>query len=118
MNYTRVIPRDFFNEAKLLKCLGQLSLKVLDGKTPTGLDIAFDDSGEAFSIVQDDSDGSIYVANYPITINDYQVWFKTPLNSKDAYPLFCEWEYENYTVFNDKGEFTEEFINLSQIITA
>lgn len=113
MNYTRVIPRDFFNEAKLLKCLGQLSLKVLDGKCPDSMEILFDDeSGDSFAVVQDDSDGSIYVANYPITINGFQVWFKTPLNSKEAYPLFCEWEYENYTVFTDKGEFTDEFKSL------
>lgn len=32
--YQRVIPRDLFNEAKLLKCLGRLSLFIHDGKSP------------------------------------------------------------------------------------
>lgn len=31
-SYRRVLPRDLFNEAKLLKCLGQLSLMIHDGK--------------------------------------------------------------------------------------
>lgn len=116
-NYFRVIPRDFFNEAKLLKCLGQLALKVLDHKCLDGLEILFDDErGDPFCIVQDDSDGSIYVANYPITINGFQVWFKTTLNSKEAYPLFAEWEYESYTVFNADGEFTDDFKKLADII--
>ena len=44
-NYSRVIPRDFFNEAKLLKCMGLLALKVLDNMTPNGIKILIEESG-------------------------------------------------------------------------
>ena len=36
MTYRRVLPRDLFNEAKLLKCLGQLALIIHDGQDSAG----------------------------------------------------------------------------------
>ena len=35
--YERVIPRDLFNEAKLLKCVGLLVLKIHDGENPANV---------------------------------------------------------------------------------
>jgi hypothetical protein len=38
MGYTRVIPRDLFNEANLLKCIGGLyiALEHVESRAPTG----------------------------------------------------------------------------------
>lgn len=115
MNYKRVIPRDFFNEAKLLKCMGLLSLKILDRLLPDGVDITIEDQkGSYFDIAQNDYDGSIYVKNYPARINGHPVKFKTTLNSKNPYPFLVEIKagedslYE-VPVFDDNGNFTDEF---------
>lgn len=110
MTYQRVIPRDFFNEAKLLKCLGQLSLKILDNDVPEGIKIEIDHYGEPFDISLMD-EGSLCVMNHSISINEYPVIFKTTYNSKEAYPFYCECDGEDFLVFNNIGEFTEEFIN-------
>ncbi len=111
--YTRVIPRDFFNEAKLLKCFGQLALKILDNQTPCKIEIS--DSGEAFEIELSD-DGCLFLRNYAVTINNTEVFFKTTYNSKSAYPFYCEIDYNDYEVFNEKGEFTQEFTNLCETL--
>lgn len=50
MNYIRVIPRDFFNESKLLKCMGQLSLKILDCQLPKGIEMYIEGDGQPFQI--------------------------------------------------------------------
>jgi hypothetical protein len=108
--YTRVIPRDFFNEAKLLKCMGQLSLKILDGMLPTGVDILIEESGEPFEINRT-IDGNIFVVNYYVTVNQMPVQFATKLNSKEPYPLMAIVDYEEYEVFDNNGNFTTDFIN-------
>lgn len=110
--YTRVIPRDFFNEAKLLKCMGLLALKILDRQTPVPIEI--EETGEPFEIVLHD-DGSLQVINYPVIINGRVPRFSTVYNSKDSYPFFVStWDYEEIRVFTETGEFTEEFIEFCQ----
>lgn len=109
MSYTRVIPRDFFNEAKLLKCMGQLSLKILDGLLPEGIKIEIDENGEPFEISQT-SDGRLFISNYDATINDTYVSLSTTYNSKEPFPLVCFHDDVETVVFDDNGEFTPEFI--------
>lgn len=108
------IPRDPFNWAKLLKCFGQLCLKVHDGMVPDHLniEIEFEHYGHPFKVEQLE-DGDLTIVNYPITINGEDVTFVTTYNSKDAYPYYC-WtqDGESYLVFDDKGEFTDEFLNI------
>lgn len=111
IRYDRVIPRDFFNEAKLLKCFGQLSLKVLDAMTPEGMNIVIEDSGRPFDIRLME-EGSLTIVNYPVKINDMLVRFKTLYNSKRSYPFYCEINGEEYEVFDDDGNFTDEFKNM------
>jgi hypothetical protein len=109
MNYQRVIPRDFFNEAKLLKCMGQLALKVLDKVAPQTLDIL--DTGEPFEIYLMEC-GHLNVGNVTVLINDIPHVFKTPYNSKRNYPLLVDNEdLGEIEVFNEQGDFTEEFLN-------
>lgn len=110
MSYTRVIPRDLFNEAKLLKCLGQLALLIHDGvKIPRGLSIEHADPTEGFRIEQDGSDGSLYCANLCVFCNGCAISLRTPLNSKDAYPLWFTVGEEEGRVFNEDGTLSDEF---------
>jgi len=64
MSYLRVIPRDLFNESKLLKCLGQVCLHIHDNRAGR---LAMVESGaadgEQFEIDQNEFDGSLYVSN-------------------------------------------------------
>jgi len=109
MKYRRTVPRDFFNEAKLLKCMGVLSLRILDGKLPPGIDIKMAEPGTGFKIDLL-SDGSLTVSNYPVTINGQVVTMKTIYNTKANFPLVCELDYEETTVFDDNGDWDEEFV--------
>lgn len=109
-SYTRVIPRDFFNESKLLKCMGRLALLRLDNQLPDGIEIEIDEHGEPFDIKQDMNSGSIYVSNYSTSVNDIDVIFATRLNSKEPYPMVCIIGYDEVEVFDNDGDFVEEFI--------
>lgn len=111
--YSRVIPRDFFNEAKLLKCMGNLALKILDFQIPEGIKIEIENSGDPFNIVLT-NDGFLMVSNYSVTVNGEEVIMKSTYNSKENYPFYCEIDYDEYLVFDDKGEFTKEFIERFQ----
>jgi hypothetical protein len=116
MPYKRVIPRDFFNEAKLLKCMGLLSLKILDGGLPTGVNIEIEENGEFFDISQT-VDGRLFISNYTTTINDVYVNLSTTYNSKENYPLLCYHDDTETTVFNEDGSFTEEFIDFAKSLS-
>lgn len=109
MPYVRVLPRDLFNEAKLLKCLGQLCLHIHDQLTPVPM--SFEHDGEAFEVCLDE-DQHLYVYNLEFKINDKVFCFGTPYNSKDSYPLhICFDDYTYIRVFNESGEWTSEFID-------
>jgi len=110
MSYQRVIPRDFFNEAKLLKCMGLLALKVLDNQLPEGIVISIDESGEPFDIIQMEDSGDLSVVNYPVIVNGVELLFASNYNSKSNFPLYCEIDYSPITVFNEIGDFSNEFI--------
>lgn len=111
--YHRVIPRDLFNESKLLKCLGQLSLIVHDGldnnrtKCPGGL--TADNSGDAFDISQREHDGGLVAAGVTFFANGFPLTLFSQYNSKSPYPLWCETPGEDIAVFNDDGNLTQEF---------
>jgi hypothetical protein len=97
MNYYRVLPRDLFNEANLLKCLGRLSLLIHDGKLPRW-DCLHD--GGAFDIEQDESDGSLFVKNVRFTVGGHPIHLYRPLNSREPWPLLTE---DCEPVFDDEG---------------
>ena len=123
MTYQRVIPRDLFNEAKLLKCLGQLSLFILDGidhsrwSVPEHLRLThYTDVTEGFLIEQDESDGSLSCSNVRLTMYIQEIRLSSPYNCKDAYPLQFAFhagdEWIEGDVFNDDGNFSGEFQEL------
>lgn len=118
MQYTRVAPRDLFNESKLLKCLGQLALIIHDGfdnqknRAPQNLYFTQTEPGE-FRIEQD-RDGGLYVASgLAFFATDTPLQLCSIYNSKDNYPLLFLDARENveYPVFTETGALTEEFIN-------
>jgi len=106
MSYTRVIPRDLFNESNLLKCYGQLYLNLEN----MGLESSLrhnTDYDETFLITSSE-DGCLTIDNVQLVLNDEEIMLECPLNSREPYPLYIA--DEDFTsVFNDDGTFTEEF---------
>ncbi len=118
MTYRRVIPRDLFNEANLLKCLGRLWLcldQVRDHSATLGTHNGYDPGdhdGEPFAIVQNEDDGSISVANFPFTVRGTRFFLSRPLNSREPWPLWCGDESGEICleVFNGAGDLSAEFL--------
>lgn len=109
MSYVRVLPRDLFNEADLLKCLGHLWILV-DGATNVGFDV---EDVPTFDIQQDPSDGSLYVANLPFSMGGRRSHLSRPLNSRDAWPLYISFpdhpDVDVTRVFTETGSLSIEF---------
>jgi hypothetical protein len=108
MGYIRIIPRDFFNEAKLLKCLGQLEL-IINHIGPNKIGLVSEHDGEAFDIKQDSNDGSLYVSNYHVFLDGEEIRLFTSYNSKESYPLYGEYKGEIYCMFNEEGKLLPNF---------
>ncbi len=110
MSYTRVIPRDLFNEANLLKCIGRLYLN-LESLNTQHAEIEHD--GETFDVQQNPDDGSISVANVSLFVRGYEYPLHRPLNSRDAWPLYLTTgDGDDIEVFSDDGEFSPEMLTL------
>lgn len=101
-NYKRVLPRDAFNEAKLLKCVGKLTLMIEDGELSAW---HYHYDGDAFNIVQDQSDGSISVGNIKFWRNKKQVHIFTALNSKEIWPALMRDGEDDYYLFGENGRY-------------
>jgi hypothetical protein len=117
--YLRVLPRDLFNEAKLLKCLGQLALILHDHEGQFNVELIHRKPELGFIIDQhSDNDGSLYCRNLKLRFCRTRriIELSTVYNSKAPYP-FC---FENTRgkdvdmgdVFNDDGTFSTEFLEL------
>lgn len=110
-HYQRVLPRDLFNEAKLLKCLGRLALMIENGafyplmvRFRHGPDEddpdAYEDSYvPGFDIRQWPDDGGLYVHNLDFLVVDTVVPLRSSYNSKLQYPLL--YEDEGHTCFGE-----------------
>lgn len=123
-DYIRVVPRDLFNEAKLLKCMGRLIVLIEDKMLPET--ISYLDGGYPFVVAQDQSDGGLVLRNIRVlrtrttgaTFVADKLTFKTKLNSKDSYPLYVQPltnEDEEIRVFTSLGEPTEEFLEFCKL---
>lgn len=112
MNYRRVIPRDLFNEAKLLKCLGKVALLIHD-RYSKHLQLIHDDSEFAgFEIGQSRESGDLYCANLTLVSNGLEIPLFSHYNSREDWPLLC---YDPETgdtldVFDSNGNFSPEFL--------
>lgn len=107
----RILPRDAFNDASLLKCIGQLTLLIEDRK----INLTYDYDGEPFDIQQDAADGSTFVANisfYAPSTDGFtgrSIRHRRPLNSRDAWPLILYHDDNEYYAFDEKGNFMPSF---------
>lgn len=104
--YFREIPRDLFNEANLLKCLGALYIET---ENYQHIEISYDH--KAFNIAQDPADGSLFCVNVKLLVNGQEIKLFRPLNSRDPYPLFFYDEDDEIAeeVFTDKGKLSSAF---------
>lgn len=106
-HYERVLPRDLFNEANLLKCLGRLFLLCDDA--PKDCTLVHTYSDRPFHVSQDDATGAITCVNIYMYIGDERILFWRPLNSREPWPLYIEYDDECISVFDDNGNLTPEF---------
>lgn len=108
-HYERVIPRDLFNEANLLKCYGKLWINTEKLNNPK-LSVEHTD-GNDFDIHMNPVDGSLSIHNVILTINDEAQCLFRPLNSREAWPLWLLTD-ENLEleVYDENGEFSTEFL--------
>lgn len=113
-NYERVLPRDLFNEASLIKCVGRLWI-LLDEKSGHDARIE-EESVPMFDIVQDDASGSISIANLTFTIAGVRHQLVRPLNSRNTWPLWVEREedpdFEAVEVFDEQGGLSDDMLAL------
>ncbi len=104
MEHFRVIPRDFFNEAKLLKCLGHFEICIMDHPLP-GLEFEVHFEGGPFVVRQNQSDATLYCENYRVFLAGEELKLYTIYNSKDAYPLYGEYKGQHFLIFDERGFF-------------
>lgn len=114
MSYTRIIPRDLFNEANLLNGLGKLVVLIESAENGHKLRVELEDNAfEGFLIEMDQTDGSIFARNVAATICDEPIALFVPLNSRTPCPL----HYKTVggavgRVFNSDGTISQEFLDL------
>lgn len=109
MSYNRVIPRDLFNEADLLKCAGRIYIN-LETAGLENVELVHEDN--AFDIQQDENSGDTYISNVYLMINDNPCLLWRPLNSRDPWPVYLlNEDEEQVPVFNKDGSFSQEFID-------
>lgn len=107
MSYLRVIPRDLFNEANLLKCYGRIYIELEKGCYP-GVELIHDDEDELFQVVQDSADGSLFLMNVWLCWHGRRCKLRRPLNSREEWPLYLTTdEDEVLEVFDEHGHFSE-----------
>lgn len=114
MTYARVIPRDLFNEASLLKCLGCLWL-ALDEQLGHSAKLAHR-PGAMFLVNQDPGDGAISCPTVSLTVDGQPVKLFRPLNSRADWPLWARFgdpegvgDFEDVEVFDEAGQLSDDF---------
>lgn len=111
MSYIRVIPRDLFNEANLLKCYGQIYLNLEKLRCDADLNEGWMHEGEPFHIEQD-LDGNLTILNVYLRVRGVRMPLRRPLNARSPYPLYMQYDNDGdedeMPVFNDDGTFSDE----------
>lgn len=108
--YMRVIPRDLFNEASLLKCLGRFWIETERYQVRH---VTFEHNGDPFEVWQDENDGTLHVRNVEVFINGRPHHLCRPLNSREPWPLYIQTrDDERIAVFTENGKLTPELITL------
>ena len=106
MSYKRVIPRDLFNEASLLKCYGRIFINLETAKLS---DVHLEHTGNTFDVEQDPGSGDIHLANIHLMVRGKPCRLYRTLNSRHPWPLYAVDENEeDIPVFDDDGSFSPE----------
>lgn len=109
--YPRQIPRDLFNEASLLKMIGQVYLKLETTRDHRAA--LMPEQVHAFDIEQDQATGGISLTNVHFLVRGQRYRLTRPLNARDPWPLYlqamnAEDDFEEIAVFDEQGNFTDE----------
>jgi len=88
-SYKPTSPRDLFNQAKLLKCLGQLALFIVDEKYPELVGGLIVDPKYGYKVKQDVSSGDISVTNLKMFCGGKRLRLFCSLNNRSPWPLEC-----------------------------
>jgi hypothetical protein len=105
--YSRVIPRDLFNEANLLKCYGQLYLEL--ERYHVDADLILIEPEQPFQVGQNPSDGSLSIINVIFTFRGQTIPLHRPLNSREAWPLYATLPGDReISVFDSSGYLSAE----------
>lgn len=111
-SYERVLPRDLFNEANLLKCLGQVSLLLHDRGKDGDPRLIHWTVRPGFDIQMDMSDGSIFCSNLTLhRPNDRHMYYiRRVLNSRDPWPIYLiTADDDTLHILDDDGQFSPQF---------
>ena len=114
-NYTRVLPRDLFNEGNLVTNYGRLWI-LLEETSGHNAAIVQEDV-PFFDIKQNEATGGIFIANLTFTIDGMAYRLERPLNSREKWPLMVvenddDPDFEEVCIFDDDGNFTPEMLAL------
>lgn len=93
LKYKRVLPRDLFNESKLLKVLGHLTMWIEDGYDwMDGVSYVYDDqASDQFICGQDQSDGSFFCENIKFYVAlDVELKITVRQEIGDAWSAFAQ----------------------------
>lgn len=117
MSYVRVIPRDLFNEANFLKCLGALyiALETAGAHHASLMFEPFDASAD-FGVTQN-GDGALYSTSIEFIVRGTPYHLTRPLNSRASWPLYCSDldndDFEPVAVFDEAtGKLSADFLAL------
>ena len=108
MSYYKIAPRDLFNEANFMKCIGQLTLIMHDTYLPS---IKFEhdiyrDHGVTFEL--DEYTGGLVLHNM-FVVRGERVTICRPLNSREPWPIYIESDDDYISIFTNDGVLSEEF---------
>lgn len=119
MTYRRVIPRDLFNEADFLKCLGKLWVALDEMPSEPGHAARWGEPASGgFDVDQDPSDGSLSALGLAFYIHGVEWRLYRPLNARESWPLWAinenDSECEAVRVFETSGaaRLSDEFLEL------
>jgi hypothetical protein len=111
MNYKRVLPRDLFNEADLLKLCGKLWIALDDCGSPNAK--FSEESVDSFDIAQDPGSGAIFLENISLIIRGEAYRLERPLNARAPWCLYACRLDEECQVFTEDGKLSRDFMRLA-----
>jgi len=110
-NYRRVLPRDLFNEANLLKNYARLWILLNESDQKIGQ--ILEHSASTFDIQQNESSGGLTIANLTFVVKGETYVLERPLNSREEWSLMVSSchsnvDFEEISVFNNSGDFSDD----------